>query len=153
MGSFHRHPDVSQASKVGEPTLVPPKETSATDVARQAQQALVGPSGGGTSTLTVQPVGAGGPPPAANQPVPRTASGDNSAPAADSSIPELKPIGDAAQPATQVPQPAPAQVNEAASDSQSSANAGSQSSSSSVQGSNDAQSSSKAKKKRKLWPF
>jgi len=155
MGSFHRHPDVSQASKVGEPTLVPPKETSATDVARQAQQALVGPSGGGTSTLTVQPVGAGGPPPAANQPVPRTASGDNSAPAADSSIPELKPIGDAAQPATQVPQPAPAQVNEAASDSQGSANTGSQqgSSSSSVQGSNDAQSSSKAKKKRKLWPF
>ena len=27
MISFHRHPDVSQASKVGEPTLVPPKET------------------------------------------------------------------------------------------------------------------------------
>jgi len=155
MINFHRHPDVSHVSKVGEPTLVPPPETSATDVARQAQQSLTGPSVGGTSTLTIQPVGAGGPPPAANQPVPRAASGDNSSAATDSSIPELKPRGDAAQPATQVPQPAPAQVNEAAGDSQSSANTGSQqgTSSSSAQGSNDAQSSSKKKKKRKLWPF
>ena len=39
MINFHRRPDVSQASKVGEPTLVPPKETNATDVSRQAQRA------------------------------------------------------------------------------------------------------------------
>jgi len=154
MISFHHRPDTSQAAKVGEPTLVPPPETSPLDVTRQAQQALMGPSGGGSSTLTVQPVGAGGPPPAANQPAPR-ASGDSSAPATDSSIPVLKPVGENAQPATQPPQAAPAQVNEAAPDSQSSSSASSQpgSSSSSTQGSNDAQSSSKKKKKRKLWPF
>ncbi len=156
MINFHRHPDVSHVSKVGEPTLVPPKETNATDVTRQAQQALMGSSGSGTSTLTVQPVGTGGPPPA-NQPVPR--SGDSSAPATGNAIPELAPAGDTAQPATQAPPAAPAQVNEVPSDSQSSgnsANSGSQqggSSSTSVQGSNDAQSSSKSKKKRKLWPF
>jgi outer membrane protein assembly factor BamD len=155
MISFHHRPDTSQAAKVGEPTLVPPPETSALEVTRQAQQALMGSSAGGTNSLTVQPVGGGGPPPA-NQPVPRSANGDSSAPAANSSIPELKPIGDAALPVIQVPQPAPAQVNEAAGDSQSSSSTSSQqgSSSSSAQGSNDAQSSSKTKKKkRKLWPF
>jgi outer membrane protein assembly factor BamD len=156
MMNLHRRPDVSQASKVGEPTLVPPKETNATDVAREAQRAILGSAGGGPSTVTGQVIGAGAPAP--NQPIPRSAS---SAPASDNSIPDLKPMGDAAQPVTQPPQPAPAQVNEAAGDSQSSAttaSSGSQqgsatSSTSSVQGSNEAQSSSKKKKKRKLWPF
>jgi len=117
----------------------------------------MGSAGGGTSTVTVETVGTGAAPPA-NQPVPRSPSG---ATATDNSIPELKPTGDAAQPVTQAPQPAPAQVNEAAGDSQSSAttaSSGSQqgsttSATSSGQGSNQAQSSSKAKKKRKLWPF
>jgi len=157
MINFHRRPDISQTSKVGEPTLVPPKETSATDLATEVQRALMGPSAGGTSALTVQPVGAGGPPPAANQPAPRAASGDSSAPATDTSIPVLKPVGETAQPATQPPQAAPAQVNEAAGDSPGSSSSTSSqqgASSSSAQGSNDAQSSSKAKKKkRKLWPF
>jgi len=154
MINFHRHPDVSHVSKVGEPTLVPPKETSATEVTLEAQRTLMGPSAGGTSGVTVQPVGAGGPPPAANQAVPHSANGDSSTPTANSSIPELKPVGDAALPVIQVPQPAPTQVNEAG-ESQSSSSTSSQqgSSSSSAQGSNDAQSSSKKKKKRKLWPF
>ncbi len=164
MLNLHRRPDVSQASKVGEPTLVPPKETNATDVARQAQRAILGPSGG-TSTVTVETVGTGAAPPA-NQPVPRSASAapatGNAGGGPGNSIPELKPMGDAAQPVTQAPQQAPAQVNEAAGDSQSSgttASSGSQqgsttSSTSSGQGSNEAQSSSKAKKKKKkLWPF
>jgi hypothetical protein len=156
MLNLHRRPDVSQASKVGEPTLVPPKETSATEVAREAQRAIVGSAGGGPSTVTGQIIGAGAPAP--NEPIPHSAS---SAPAGDNSIPELKPIGDAAQPVTQPPKPAPAQVNEAAGDSQSSAATASSasqqgsatSSTSAVQGSNGAQSSSKKKKKRKLWPF
>jgi outer membrane protein assembly factor BamD len=154
MMNLHRRPDVSQASKVGEPTLVPPKETNATDVAHEAQRAMMAPAGGGPSTVTGQVIGTGAPAP--NQPIPRSAS---AAPASDNSIPELKPMGDATQPVTQAPQPAPAQVNEAAGDSQSSATtaSGSQqgsatSSTSSAHGSNEAQSSSK-KKKRKLWPF
>ena len=166
MVNFRRRPDVSQASKVGEPTLVPPPETSALDVAQQAQRALVGPgSGTGTGSVSVE-AGAAGTTPPVSQPIPRS-PGSNSAPATaaggtvpDNAVPELKPVGDAAQPVTQPPQAPPTQVNEAAGDSQSSSSTasstqqGSSSSSSSTQGSNDAQSSSKAKKKkRKLWPF
>ena len=159
MINFHRRPDVSQSAKVGEPTLVPPRETSATDVVVGAQRALAP----GPSTVTVQagPAGAAPPP---NQPVPRSPGGDNSALAtgnAGDALPELKPVGEAAQPASQAPQAPPAQLNEAAGESQSSASTadGSQqasgSSSSAAGGSNDAQSSSKGrkKKKKKLWPF
>ena len=152
MTTFRRHPDVSQTSKVGEPTLVPPKETSATDVALGAQRALVGSASGGTSAVTGAVVGTGAPPPP-NQPVPRSG---NASSGSDNSLPELKPVGDAAQPTTQAPQAPPAQVNEAAGDAQSpSSTQQGSSSSSSVQGSNDAQSSSKTKKKkkRKLWPL
>ena len=156
MTSFHRRPNVSQASKIGEPTLVPPRETSATDVAREAQRAAAGPAAGGTGTVTGEIVGTGAPPP--NQPVPR--SGEPTGATESSAIPELAPAPDASQPSTQAPAQAPAQVNEAA-DSQASggtANSGSQQASSSsssgtVQGSNDAQSSSRKKKKKKLWPF
>ncbi len=146
MISFHHRPDVSQAAKVGEPTLVPPKETGAPDVTRDAERALLRPSTTGPSTATVQTVGAGAPPPV-SQPVPRT---DTPSPA-DTTIPELKPVGENAQPQTQAPQAAPAQINEATPDSQSSSSASSQqgSSSSSSTGSNDAQSSSKKKKKKK----
>jgi len=163
MVNFRRRPDVSQSAKVGEPTLVPPRETSATEVAVQAQRALVGSGTAGPSTVTVQagPAGAAPPP---NQPVPRSPGGDNSALAtgnAGDALPELKPVGEAAQPASQAPQAPPAQLNEAAGDSQSSASTAdssqqaSSSSSSASGGSNDAQSSSKGrkKKKKKLWPF
>jgi len=116
--------------------------------------------------VTVESGPAGVTPPS-NEPVPRTASGDNSAlptanaaSGADNTLPELKPVGEGAQPVTQAPQTPPAQLNEAASDSQgsssTSANNSRQNSSSSsmVQGSNDAQSSSKGKKKKKkLWPL
>jgi len=153
MINFHRRPDVSQSAKVGEPTLVPPRETSATDVATGARQALVGPGAAGPSTVTVEAGPAGAVPPP-NQPAPHSAGGDNLA------LPELKPVGEAAQPISQAPQTPPAQVNEAA-DSQSSATTassaqqGASSSSNAVQGPNDAQSSSKPKKKkkRKLWPL
>ena len=159
MVNFRRRPDVSQSAKVGEPTLVPPRETSATEVAVQAQRALAP----GPSTVTVQagPAGAAPPP---NQPVPRSPGGDNSALAtgnAGDALPELKPVGEAALPASQAPQAPPAQLNEAAGDSQSSASTAdssqqaSSSSSSATGGSSDAQSSSKGrkKKKKKLWPF
>jgi outer membrane protein assembly factor BamD len=165
MTTFHRRPDVSQSAKVGEPTLVPPRETSATDVAVEARRALAGPGAAGPSKVTVE-AGPTGAAPAPNQPAPHSA-GDNSAlPAGtvsggtDTALPELKPVGEAAQPISQAPQMPPAQVNEAA-DSQSSASTasdaqpGSSSSGNSVQGSNEAQSSSKGKKKkkRKLWPL
>jgi len=159
MVNFHRRPDVSQTAKVGEPTLVPPRETSATDVAVGAQRAIAG-SAAGPSTVTVEAGRAGATPPP-NQPVPRTPGADNTASGADNALPVLKPVGEGAQPTTQPPQTPPAQLNEAAGDSQSAASTasnaqqGSSSSSNTVQGSNDAESSSKGKKKkkRKLWPL
>jgi len=166
--NFHRRPDVTQAAKVGEPTLVSPPETSATQVTLGAQRAITGPAAAGPSTVTVEAGSAGAAPPP-NQPVPRTVSDDNSAlttgnaiPGTDNALPELKPVGENAQPQMQPPQSAPAQLNEAASDSQSSGSTAasnsqqsSSSSSDTVQGSNDAQSSSKGKKKKKkkFWPF
>jgi len=163
MLNFSRRPDVAQASKVGEPTLIAPTETNPSDIAREAQRAVLGTSTGGPNTVKVETVPAGTAPPV-SQPVPRSAAADNSGAASavgatGNAIPELTPVGDASQPPTQAPQAAPSQVNEAASDSQSSgsnAASGSQqsnSSSTAAQGSNDTQSSSKGKKKRKFWPF
>src|SRR5437870_9932126 len=40
--NFRKHPDVAQATKVGEPTLVDPKMTSASDVVQQAARAMLG---------------------------------------------------------------------------------------------------------------
>jgi len=152
MLNFHRHPDTSLAAKVGEPTLVAPPETNATDVNRQAIQSLTGSGSSGPSTVTLQPVTSGGAP-EPNQPAPRA----NDTTAAGNDIPELPRVGDAAQSATQAPPAAPSQVNEAAGDSQSSSSnaSGSQqgSSSASKTGANDAQSSSKAKKKKRLLIF
>jgi outer membrane protein assembly factor BamD len=157
MINFHRHPDVSLASKVGEPTLVAPPETSATEVSVQALRALAGPAAG-TGTVSLE-AGAAGSTPPVSQPIPRSPSDSATAAGAsatDNSLPVLPQLGEAAQPQTQPPQAPPAQVNEAAADSQNSsstanttAQQGSGSSSSSTQGSNDAQSSSKAKKKKK----
>ena len=177
LSGFSKHPDVAQATKVGEPTLVEPRGMSATDVVKAAGMAAMGTSGGGNNSVSVEIPKDGAAPPPANQPVPRSDSivPDNSAapPAAadpnelkpnvttDSNEPksnttpdpnELKvePSGDNAN--GQVPPP-PAQVNEidkptpAASDSSSSSSSASTAASGS---------SSKPKKKkglRKIVPF
>jgi outer membrane protein assembly factor BamD len=45
MGNFTRHPDVAQATKIGDPTLVDPKPVSATDVVAAANRAVFTPAG------------------------------------------------------------------------------------------------------------
>ena len=42
MRNFQKHPDVAQASRVGEPTLVDPQVVSATSVLQDATQAMMG---------------------------------------------------------------------------------------------------------------
>src|SRR6202142_3276523 len=42
MGSFQKHPDVAQAARVGEPTLVDPEVVSATAVVQEATRAMMG---------------------------------------------------------------------------------------------------------------
>ena len=46
MSTFRKHPDVAQATRVGEPTLVDPKQTSAIEVVQAATKAMSGTSGG-----------------------------------------------------------------------------------------------------------
>jgi hypothetical protein len=105
---MHRRPDVSMAAKVGEPTLVDPKQSSAPDVVREVTDALVKARGEAPASnrVTVETVGTGTPPP--SQPVPRS-----EAPAAPpSGIPELKPLP-SAQESPQAPLPPPQQINQA----------------------------------------
>jgi len=57
--NFRRRPDTNQAAKGGEPTMVDPKATSATDVARAMVTAFQGGTATGTSTVGVQTVTGG----------------------------------------------------------------------------------------------
>jgi outer membrane protein assembly factor BamD len=99
--NFRKHPDVAEATKVGEPTLVDPKMTSASDVVQQATRAIVaGAAPSQKNSVTVETVGKGAPP--SDQPAPRSDTpglpssvppADNSAtpPVAQSDSNELKP--------------------------------------------------------------
>ncbi len=114
--NFSRHPDLHTAVRVGEPTMDEPKQTSAPEVLRAASNAVAEAtkmaSGNGNSNVSVEAVKSGEPAP--NQPVPRSVT----VPDKDTGIGELVPLsnGEAAPQvqAADVPQPAPAQLNEAA---------------------------------------
>jgi outer membrane protein assembly factor BamD len=68
-GLFLKHPDVAQATKIGDPTLVDPTPVSATDVTRETVRAAMGTSGDGHS-VSIERVERGTPPP--NEPAPRS---------------------------------------------------------------------------------
>src|SRR5271157_5629671 len=92
MENFHKGPNVSEAAKVGEPTLVDPKQSSAPDMVRAANSSIVGslsPAGGtGGNQVSVERVDNGAPPPE-NTPVPRSDAAPG-APAAGNGIPEMQ---------------------------------------------------------------
>jgi outer membrane protein assembly factor BamD len=85
MGNFKKHPDVAQATKVGEPTMVDPTPVNAKDLIQQASAAMAAPSD--KNVVGVETVKAGEPPP--NQPAPRS----------DTPAPETAPDNQAAAPA------------------------------------------------------
>jgi outer membrane protein assembly factor BamD len=176
MSTFNKHPDTAPAAKVGEPTLVNPPMSSATEVAQQANRAMMGNAAGsvGNNSVSVEAVGKGGPPP--DQPAPRsdvtpsnsagtTTDGSTAAPPASSNATELTP-NVAADPNELKPNvatdggqamPPPQQVNEIQAGGSGQAD-GPDASSSSSQTQNDdtSSSSSKHKKKkglRKVVPF
>jgi outer membrane protein assembly factor BamD len=70
MENFHKGPDVSDATKAGEPTLVDPKQSSAPDMVRAANTSVIG-SMIGSNKVGVERV-ENGAVPAANAPVPRS---------------------------------------------------------------------------------
>ena len=174
MENFHKGPDVSETTKVGEPTLVDPKQASAPEMVRAASNSVMGSLSNlnGSNQVTVERVAPGATPPA-NSPVPRSDAGPGAitgsgsgAPAADSAnstaVPELANDLQPA-PATDTsgaPQKAPPQVNDAAPSS--AGDSGAQSASATSSSGTQAQatptnpnteSSSKKKKKKILGIF
>ena len=133
MENFHRGPDVSEATKVGEPTLVDPKQASAPDMVREANASVTNilRDAGGGNSVSIEKV-APGAAPAPNAPVPHsdatpgstpappadaTAAGDN----ANGAPPAVAPVTDmkndlAPAPASNgpAPVPPPTQVNDLA---------------------------------------
>jgi outer membrane protein assembly factor BamD len=69
MRNFQKHPDVDRATKIGEPTLVDPTPTNATDVVQAASKAAMGSTGSGDNKVTVETVSGT---PAPNQEPPRS---------------------------------------------------------------------------------
>jgi outer membrane protein assembly factor BamD len=135
MSGFEKHPDVSSATRIGDPTLNDPTPVSASVLVQQASHIAAG--GKGNDSLSVTTI-KGTPPP--NEPAPRSdtpatdpaaAVNDTNATPAQPDPNELKPTPDAtaADPTAAAaatpdpnelkpdvpadkPQPAPAQVNE-----------------------------------------
>ena len=134
MKSFAKHPNVAEATKVGEPTLVDPTPMSASQVVQQATRVAMG-GGSDSNSVSVETVKGGTPGP--DQPAPRSdapvsadaAAADNAASANSSPPPapaqpdpnELKPNTGPADPNELKPNvsedsgqalPPPQQVNE-----------------------------------------
>ena len=171
LAGFKKHPDVAQATHVGEPPLVDPHVTSATEIVRSATNAMMGnAAGGGSISAEIKSNGA----PAPNQPAPRsdTPQPDNSAapPPDNSAQPPAAAVGtsdsnelkvDPAAAPSSPPDangqalPPPPQVNEVQNPDNAPAANGASSSSSS-QTDKQSTSSSKPKKKKglkKIIPF
>ncbi len=176
MSVVRKNPDVAQATKVGDPTLVDPTPMSATQVVQQATRAAMGTSG--EKSISVETVdGSATPPP--NEPAPRsdTPSANGSGlsqpgavadpnelkpgttptanPPAQNAVPdpnELKPNTPDSQSTAEQALPPPPQVNEL-QQGQSSSSASADASSTAT---DEEISSSKKKKKRglkKVVPF
>jgi hypothetical protein len=96
MRNFQKHPDVAQATKVGDPTLVNPQMVSATEVVQKASRAMMGTSTPGDNNAVSVEVGKGAPP--ENQAAPRSDTLTPATPVDNSAAPppvadpnELKP--------------------------------------------------------------
>ncbi|MBV9182819.1 MAG: hypothetical protein JO356_16025, partial [Acidobacteria bacterium] len=98
--AFSRHPDVSSATKVGEPSLADQEPISAKDVVQQATNAAGLSKTGGSESLSVTTTGTN--PPGENEPAPRSdtppstdaannPTPPNTAPATQPDPNELKP--------------------------------------------------------------
>jgi outer membrane protein assembly factor BamD len=69
MRTFSKHPEVPEAAKVGEPTLIDPAPVSATEVVQQAARTAISNGSGGGKALSIETVGG---PPTANEAIPRS---------------------------------------------------------------------------------
>jgi outer membrane protein assembly factor BamD len=176
MENFRKGPNVTEAAKVGEPTLVDPKQASAPDMVRSVTNSVMSSlnNPNGNNKVSVERVEPGGAPPG-NALVPRSdaapgavpAGSGNGVPAAGSAgntaVPELQndlqpaPSADASG----APEKAPPQVNDAAPASTTGGNSQPDAAASSSGGAQaqaaapnpNTESSSKKKKKKVLGIF
>jgi hypothetical protein len=105
MLTFHKSPDFKPAVKVGEPTLVDPKETSAPELIKEANEIVTGVPKSGDNRVGIDTVSEPGGKIPESQPIPRSDSGTGTADSADA------------------PKEAPPQVNEAGNSSSNSGDA------------------------------
>ncbi len=88
--TFAKHPDVAEAAKVGEPTMVDPTPVSASGVLQQAAQAVAVDSAGASKSVSIETVsGSGGPAP--NENAPRSDAPPTPAPDAGTAADPAKP--------------------------------------------------------------
>jgi len=106
MNNFTRHPEMAETARVGEPTLVDPKPTSATQVVQEAGRVLAGGNSGGTGSgaVSVEQVKPGSTPPA-SQPIPRsdTPNETSTSPAEGGNVPAPETNSGGAASATTTP--------------------------------------------------
>jgi outer membrane protein assembly factor BamD len=154
MENFHRSPDVSEATHVGEPTLVDPKQASAPDLIRDADVILA--TGRPKHELSVERTDAGAP--AENASVPRSDATPGSSASPSTPANDAAPAGSELKndlPPQQTPAPPlpPTQVNDVAGTSASSSSDASDSAQKAAPANPDTESSSKKKKKKHLGIF
>jgi outer membrane protein assembly factor BamD len=172
MENFKKGPDVSEATKVGEPTLVDPKQASAPEMVRSANSTILSSLSNlnGSNQVAVERLGTGATPPASSlvphSDAPPSSAPANEAPAAASTgntaAPELRndlqPTAGNSADASGAPEKAPPQVNDAAasnstSTSQSNAGTSSDTQAQTTQANSNTESTSKKKKKKFLGIF
>jgi len=95
MENFKKGPDVSEATKVGEPTLVDPKQASAPEIVRSATASVMSALSAATSA-TATP-GTGTAPPPENAPLPRSDSPAVPEAAAGTGTASGTPVGSAVE--------------------------------------------------------
>jgi outer membrane protein assembly factor BamD len=177
LSGFKKHPDVAQATHVGDPTLVDPHVTSAKEVVNRATSAMLGSAGTGGGSISAEAKVGTGPEPnqapprsdspqpdnSATQPPPAAGANDSnelktSTPADSNELKVDSPAAGSSSSSDNAGQalPPPPQVNEVQNPENAQDSSSSSSSSSTAQTGKKSTSSSKPKKKKglkKLIPF
>jgi outer membrane protein assembly factor BamD len=97
MGMVGRHPDVSPAARIGDPTLEDKTPVSASTLVQQANKVAMGTKPSGSNTASLQTTGNGAPP--ENEPAPRSDTPQAEAPSSADATPPAQPDPNELKPA------------------------------------------------------
>jgi outer membrane protein assembly factor BamD len=87
--NFEKHPNVTEAAHVGEPTLVDPTPMSASQIVQEVTRAAMAPADSGSNSASVETIGSG--PVPANAPAPRSDTAPSPQPATTGSSVAVEP--------------------------------------------------------------